>query len=170
MRIESYKPYMQRLPQEDKTLKAADWEERISQESGGYNPVTKQFTPFDLPEGLNSGHEVFDALTAACEAGILDTETWATTCFANRETLSRFLEELTNYNDEFRVMDRWAQAFMALGDSSNYEGGYCNSEQMAQSLHEHLMETGQYAGFDKPKGKKPASKKAAAKKPARARA
>jgi len=168
MRIESYKPYMQGLPQ-DKKLKAADWEKHISQESGGYNPVTKKFTPFDLPEGLDSGHEVFDALTAACEAGVLDTDAWATTCFANKETLSHFLDELMNYNDEFRVMDRWAQAFMALGDSANYEGGYCNSEQMAQSLHEHLMETGQYAAFDKPK-RKPAAKKAAAKKPARARA
>jgi hypothetical protein len=168
MRIESYKPYMQGLPQ-DKKLKASAWEERISQESGGYNPVTKKFTPFDLPEGLNSGHEVFDALTAACEAGVLDTETWATACFSNKETLSHFLDELMNYNDEFRVMDRWAQAFMALGGSSNYEGGYCNSEQMAHSLHEHLMETGQYAAFDKPK-LKPSAKRAAAKKPSRARA
>jgi hypothetical protein len=163
VRIETYKPYVQRLPHDNKKITAAGWDKNIAEEGGGFNPVTKKFIPFNLPDGLNSGHEVFDSLTAACEAGILDSETWATTCFANKETLEQFIQELLNYNDSYRVMDRWSQAFMALGDSSNFEDGYCTSEEMAQSLHEHLIETKQYQAFDKPKAK-PAKKAVKSKK------
>jgi hypothetical protein len=158
VRIETYKPYMQGLPHDNEKLTGSDWEKQLAEDGGGYNPSTKTFTPFDFPDGLDSGADVFDALTAACEAGVLDVETWATTCFANKQSLGAFLETLASYNEEFRVMDRWALAFMRLGDSEYYEGSYTTSEQMAESLHKHLVETGQYESFDKPKAAKKATK------------
>lgn len=68
-------------------------------ETGGFNPETKKIVPMSISDGELSGAEIFDNITLAAEAGLLDTDKWVKQLFADLEDFEYFLNELAQYND-----------------------------------------------------------------------
>ncbi|QDZ26559.1 hypothetical protein [Noviherbaspirillum sp. UKPF54] len=115
--------------------------DNIKCEAGGFNKRTKKFTPFtEIPMGM---YEVLDAITAAVEAGIVDTDTWVSQLFAGVDVFEDFLAGLACYDECYRVMDRWWQALARLAGTEHIEEGFTHTSEMADLLRETADETNQ---------------------------
>lgn len=95
--------------------------------------------PFKEVPQVNDG---LDAIADACERGMLHPEKWVTQCFKTMEAFDGFIELLSEYDECFRIHDRWYQALMTLGDTCNEEG-FVTSREIAERLLEVAEETGQ---------------------------
>lgn len=113
--------------------------------AGGFDEKTGKFKPFTASSVSEMAYEalVLDAITAAAEAGALDTETWVKTVFADEEAFDEFLSELENsYDEVFRITDRWWRALAEITGTIDEEM-FVSGSQIAQRLREHAEETGQ---------------------------
>lgn len=117
---------------------AAKWKKRCV--DGGFNPHSKKFTPFTEPRNFEL-HHILDALTAAAEAGILDTETWVTQAFGTLDAAATFMDMIEGY-DYFRIYDRWYRAlfWIAMRDE---EEEFVSTYEIAEGLRSAVVETGQ---------------------------
>lgn len=117
--------------------------------SGGYDAETKLLVPMrslrddDLP-----GCYIFDTIAAAFEAGVLLEDAWATQLFETEDDLAYFLEMLEDY-DCYRIWDNWYIAFAGLAHGNRFSSdeGFVQSSQIADSIREALVETGQLKQF-----------------------
>lgn len=116
---------------------------------GGFNPETRSFTPLNLAEayvGCGSGENyiagcnVFDTITAAIEAGIIDYENWPKQLFANKESFDNFVSCLYSYTECYHFHDNWWGAFFALFNSYQMEEGYATASDLAQRFSEAVEE------------------------------
>ena len=111
-------------------------------ETGGFNPETKKMVPMSINDGELSGAEIFDNITLAAEAGLLDTDKWVKQLFADLEDFEYFLNELSQYNDSYTIFDRWWHAFSQLACGKDTPG-FSTSKEIADGLYKHASETGQ---------------------------
>ena len=111
-------------------------------ETGGFNPETKKIVPMSISDGELSGAEIFDNITLAAEAGLLDTDKWVKQLFADLEDFEYFLNELSQYNDSYTIFDRWWHAFSQLACGKDTPG-FSTSKEIAAGLYKHASETGQ---------------------------
>jgi hypothetical protein len=87
-------------------------------------------------------HDALDAITAACEEGVLDSEKWVSQCFANADVYEQFINDVAEYDECFRIRDRWYAALMALADVCDEEE-FIATRDIALKLREQVSETGQ---------------------------
>ena len=140
MRIDAYEFQAKPLIAEGAELSAAQWEESLKH--GGWNPASRVFKAFTAVDGELFGHEMFDYVAAAVEAGVLDTDRWGTTLFASRQSLDYFLNTVATYEEEFRILDRWYFALLSLV-GREIETGFVTGPEIADGLLDHLDQTGQ---------------------------
>lgn len=105
----------------------------------GFDAKSGKFTPFDE---FTEVHEILDAITAAVEAGTIDTDKWVSQVFATTEVFNEFLEQYEGYEGLFRTYDRWYRALFRIADISDEEG-FVTSQEIADRLREVAEETGQ---------------------------
>lgn len=114
---------------------------------GGFDVQTRSFSPmcFDHSVFYYSSKlpvnqcDVFDAVTAALEAGCIDDEMWPTELFADMPTFKVFVEMLASYEECFKLRDPWWQAFKTLLNGVEEEG-YATAEDLALRFREALAE------------------------------
>jgi len=87
-------------------------------------------------------HEVLDTITLAVEAGIVPSESWVSFLFGTVEAFESFMEELEEYDEQFRIADRWWFALYKLANVIDEEG-FISSQEIADKLRERAEETGQ---------------------------
>lgn len=119
--INSYKFEPRGILHDNNKMKSAAWAKACAT-SGGYNPFSQQFTPLRYGSGDVSMHEALDHITAAAEAGIVDQNVWAGQLFASAGDLDSFFQELEDYDEEFRITDRWWTAIAKLVNTHDEEG------------------------------------------------
>jgi len=59
----------------------------FEEETGGFNPETNTMVPMTISGGELGGAEIFDNITLAAEAGLLDTDKWVKQLFADRRRI-----------------------------------------------------------------------------------
>jgi len=106
---------------------------------GKYERGSLPFNFADLP-GM---FEALDRITAAAEAGKLTQENWVGECFGTVTSFDAFLDELTNYDDCFRINDRWYSALAHLAGTENLEEGFITTADMAHELRNSAAESNQ---------------------------
>ncbi len=111
-------------------------------ETGGFNPETKKMVPMSISDGELNTYEIFDNITLAAEAGLLDTDKWVKQLFADTEDFEYFLNELAHYNEEFTIYDRWWEALSKLAFNRDMPG-FSTSEEIAAVLFQKAKETEQ---------------------------
>lgn len=128
--IEAYKPRLRDITPMSK--------------GGGYDASSKTFTPFaEISDGLSAVEEVLDAITAAAEAGFLDSEKWVSQVFTSTEVLQKFLADYAQtYTDTYRTHDRWWQALSHMIGWFD-EDTFVEARDIADKLWEQAEETGQ---------------------------
>ena len=129
--IPAYTPHPHRLSHERPDLDPAGWTEWCK-EWGGFDPFSKTFYKLRGEEHMGM-YYVLDAITAAVEAGYIDTDTWPEQLFESTQALQEFLYEFSSYDEEFRIEDRWWRALLALCPDAA-EGDCRNAEEMASQL------------------------------------
>ncbi|MBD8722150.1 hypothetical protein IFT43_02080 [Oxalobacteraceae sp. CFBP 13708] len=105
----------------------------------GYFPKTGELKPISE---FNFPHEVLDVMTAAAEAGVLRSDSWVCQLFADDEVFFEFMEELSGYNECYRINDRWYRALFDITDAVNEEG-FVTSEEIVERMLEQAEKTGQ---------------------------
>jgi hypothetical protein len=114
----------------------------FEEETGGFNPETNTMVPMTISGGELGGAEIFDNITLAAEAGLLDTNKWVKQLFADRDEFMYFLDELAQYNESYTIFDRWWHAFSQLACGKD-SAGFSTSKEIAAGLYKHASETGQ---------------------------
>lgn len=107
-------------------------------ETGGFDPATKELRPFTEFEEVE---KTLDALTLACEAGLLDTETWVSQLFATTDVFNEFLEELESF-DYGHINSQWYWALQRITGHYDQEG-FITCNEIAGVLGEKAANTGQ---------------------------
>jgi hypothetical protein len=105
----------------------------------GYDEANKNFIKF---KGEYEHYHVLDALTAAVEAGQIDSDTWVATVFSDKAEFAKFLEALESWSDTERFHDRWALALAEITDCVDDEYSVTGAEAATTFLN-HAQETGQ---------------------------
>ncbi|MEY8688993.1 MAG: hypothetical protein AB9M53_03820 [Leptothrix sp. (in: b-proteobacteria)] len=118
------------------TRTPASWAEECA-EKGGFNPFTGEFTPLKFATAEMWMHEALDHITAAAEAGVVDRNGWSTQLFDNEDELEAFFAELLEYDQCYRITDRWWSTIAALVDSSDEEG-LITGEEIVSALRESI--------------------------------
>jgi hypothetical protein len=104
----------------------------------GFDETKKKFIKF---KGEYQHWEVLDALSAAAEAGCIDSDTWVKTVFSSKKAFHEFLENLET-SDMERFHDRWALALKEI--TGCMDDGYCvTGAEAASTFLDHAQETGQ---------------------------
>jgi len=108
-------------------------------EGMGFDSTTCKFIKF---KGEYQNYHVLDALTAAVEAGTIDSSTWVSQVFSSKKLFKKFLEELEVNSDTVRLHDRWC---FALGAITNCEDDsyWLSGLEAAATLLEHAEDTEQ---------------------------
>jgi hypothetical protein len=120
--IKAYKPEPRGIEHDAyETRSSESWAEECAAK-GGFNPYTKEFKPLKFATADLWVHEALDHITAAAEAGIVDSNNWSTQLFAHEEELEAFFEGLEAYDECYRITDRWWSAIAALVGTSDEEG------------------------------------------------
>ena len=105
----------------------------------GFDTSKGKFNKF---KGSFEHYHVLDALTAAVEAGKIDSDTWVSTVFSSKRLLKQFLENLEGWSDVERLHDRWALAILAITQNEDDEYVVTGRE-AAETLRSHAEETNQ---------------------------
>lgn len=104
------------------------------------NPAAAEQLPFKkIPEIFAF---VLDAIAVACEQGRLTTDGWVKQCFASKNVFDDFLEQLSYYDEFWRIQDRWYAALSEIAGNAE-EYGFITTEDIAHMLESQAVETGQ---------------------------
>ncbi|MDR7307946.1 hypothetical protein [Rhodoferax saidenbachensis] len=93
-------------------------------------------------------HEVLDSITLAVEAGALDNYKWPQQIFAKKSAFEDFIEQLSEYDDFYRITDRWWWALATICEGGDEEG-FVSSSEIARELLVKAMEDGKLDNFGK---------------------
>lgn len=110
----------------------------------------KQFKPIESMDNHDM-YEVLDSITLAVEAGLTDSHNWPQQLFENQLALEAFLAQLSEYDDCFRINDRWAMALAHLAKSEECEEGFGSGRDMAQTIEQFVNEYELAANYGKKK-------------------
>lgn len=135
--IWAYKPEPRGIEHDAPEMRSPEtWAEECAAK-GGFNPYTKEFRPLRFATADLWVHEALDHVTAAAEAGIVDRNNWSTQLFADEDELEAFFEGLEEYDQCYRITDRWWSAIAALVGTSDEEG-LITCEEMVSALRESI--------------------------------
>ena len=135
--IKAYRPEPRGIEHDAyETRSSETWAEECAAK-GGFDPYTKSFTPLKFATADLWVHEALDHITAAAEAGIVDCNNWSTQLFANEDELEAFFEWLEEYDECYRITDRWWSAIAALVGTSDEEG-LITCEEIVAALRESI--------------------------------
>ncbi len=108
-----------------------------------YNPPVREVQKYnDLPFEFGELYEALDDITLAAEGGKLTDENWVCEIFAATKDFEAFLDDLSTYDELFRIHDRWWYALAALANTGDEEY-FARCEDIAHRLRERAVETGQ---------------------------
>lgn len=111
----------------------------------------KQLNPIKDMENF-SIHEVLDSIVLAVEAGVVDNYLWPQQIFANRKSFEAFVEQLSGYDECYRITDQWWQALSALVEYGDEEG-FVSSSEIADKLFDVASDDGKLENFGRKKPK-----------------
>jgi hypothetical protein len=123
-------------------IKAYEFKPLAVQAYESWNAKTKTFTPLKAGRD-NSCYEAFDDITLAVEAGVIADESWVLQLFERRAAFEEFIAELRDYDDCYRLHDRWHAAFMQLAGAIDEEG-FVSSAEVADTLEQVAVDSGQF--------------------------
>lgn len=113
----------------------------VNSDTAFYDSATGIFTAFEPGEpGL---YEVLDCIAHASENGHLNSRTWVKDIFKTEAAYEWFLDELTGYDQCYRINDRWWAGLARLAEHEQSEEGFVHTEDMADELRKHARETNQ---------------------------
>jgi len=95
-------------------------------------------------------HLVLDSIVLAVEAGVVDNYLWPQQIFENRTAFEKFIEQLKEYDECYRITDQWWQALSKLVEYGE-EGSFVTSSEIADKLLEAAIEDGKLENFGKNK-------------------
>ena len=84
-------------------------------------------------------HEILDNIALAMEAGVVDTFLWPQQLFADRESFDSFIEELSGYDQCFRITDQWYEGLQRIVGQGDEEG-FVSSSEMAEEIFKEAAE------------------------------
>lgn len=151
-KIEAYQPRCTLSPYDDWAKFKPDF--YVTHENtGGFNPETKAITPFKADFEEFSAEDFLHNMTAAVEAGCVDSDTFVLDFFGSSERAEAFADFLDEYAEsEFWVNERF---FHAMVDALNtYEGGCVTFESMAEKFREKCEDEVKALSKSKPTAKK----------------
>lgn len=90
--------------------------------------------------------EVLDSIVLAVEAGVVDNYLWPQQIFANRKSFESFIEQLSEYDECYRITDQWWQAISELVGYGDEEG-FVSSSEIADKLFDAASEDGKLENF-----------------------
>ena len=127
------------------TFKSYTYTARLAQPNEGWDPETKKLTPMSFGDG---GYlcDVLDNIALAMEAGVVDNFLWPQQLFADRESFEAFIEELSTYDECYRITDQWWTALAALYGTCNEEG-FVTCEEIADCLLKEASEHDKLENF-----------------------
>jgi hypothetical protein len=83
-----------------------------------------------------------DSITGAVESGLVDSDLWPEQLFATRGDLTKFLEALSEMDDQgTRVHDRWWQALAILTGDDSVQQNMASSSDIADAVAHALVTT-----------------------------
>ena len=85
--------------------------------------------------------EVLDSIALAVEAGVVSSFHWPQQFFASKKSCMEFLQQLQEYDDCYRITDRWWMALAKLARKVDEEG-FVSSREIANALIEDADEYG----------------------------
>lgn len=97
-------------------------------------------------------HEVLDTITLTMQAGNVRTHGWPQQFFANKKAFNEFIEQLSEYDDCFRITDEWWLPLSHLAFGNNGGGdeeGFITTADMAQAIASKAEEDGLLVNFGK---------------------
>ena len=127
------------------TFKPYTYTVRPVQAYEGWNPKTKKLTPMSFGDGRYL-HEILDNIALAMEAGVVNNFLWPQQLFADRESFEAFIEELSTYDECYRITDQWWTALAALYGTCNEEG-FVTCEEIADCLLKEASEHDKLENF-----------------------
>lgn len=105
-------------------------------------PVMKRNAlPFEFEEG-SSVYEALDDITLSVEGGKLTRENWVREIFKTTNDFENFLEELSGYDELYRISDRWWYALARLVNTASEEE-FSRTEDIAHYIRLAATESGQ---------------------------
>lgn len=105
----------------------------------------KKFIPLEAMEGTEL-HAMLDSITLAVEAGGADNFHWPQQFFANKAAFVDFLEAIEEYDECFRITDRWWMALSKLVETDDEEG-FISGAEIAAELSKAVHENGSILNF-----------------------
>ena len=99
-----------------------------------------------------SMHEILDTITLTMQAGNVSTHGWPQQFFANKKAFYEFIEQLSEYDDCFRITDEWWMPLSMLAYGNNGGGdeeGFITTADMAQAIASKAEEDGLLLNFGK---------------------
>ena len=94
--------------------------------------------------------EILDSITLAVEAGVIDSYLWPQQLFANRQAFEGFIEELSYYDECYRITDRWWTSLAQLVGVVDEEA-FVSSQEIAKTLLEEASSEGRMENFGRKK-------------------
>lgn len=97
-----------------------------------------------------SMHEILDTITLTMQAGNVSTHGWPQQFFANKKAFYEFIEQLSEYDDCFRITDEWWMPLSMLAYGNNGGGdeeGFITTADMAQAIANKVEEDGLLMSF-----------------------
>lgn len=88
---------------------------------GGYDPYSRTVTPMEFDRDVDC-HFYLDSMTGAVEAGLIDSEQWVAQLWQTPADLDAFLAMFSDYDEFFRVTDRWWHMLSLLTGNVDEEG------------------------------------------------
>lgn len=93
-----------------------------------------------------SVHEILDSIVLAIDACSIDHFLWPQQLFANRAAFEDFIDQLSQYDECFRITDQWWAALADLCEV-NDEEGFISSSEIGGVMLQYVHETGQIENF-----------------------
>ena len=106
-----------------------------------YNTETGKFTEFEPDDTYLC--TMLDAITHASEHGLLNTRTWVRHIFKSEDSFEWFLAALAEYDDCYRINDRWWEALARLAEHETQAEGFTHTQEMSDELRQYAAETNQ---------------------------
>ena len=97
-------------------------------------------------------HEILDTITLTMQAGNVSTHGWPQQFFANKKAFNEFIEQLSEYDDCFRITDEWWLPLSHLAFGNNGGGdeeGFITTADMAQAIASKAEDDGLLVNFGK---------------------
>jgi hypothetical protein len=85
--------------------------------------------------------DVLDSITLAVEAGAVSSFNWPQQFFASKKTFMELLQQLAEYDDCYRITDRWWMALAKLAHKVDEEA-FVSSREIANALIEDAEKYG----------------------------